>query len=415
MRAPTRNAAINTMNVANVTVGRRLGYLSGAPRVSTRPNAEVSGARTHVLGVINAFCALGWDVDTYIVGDRIHERFSASGSERAMAGGSLRLAAADTLRIGLGAWHSYGAYRELGGKVDWVYERLGLFQSLGRRFKKAGVPWILESNALLAEEATKRNSVALASIAHQIEMDAYRDCDVVVCVSEELKVLLTERASVPREKVLVVPNGVDTSVYDPEAYAPKRLFSEFTIGFVGSLYPWQALDVLFYAVQELWVEMGIDIRVTVVGDGAMRGRWEQLCFDIGIGDRVRFVGRVPALEVPKYIAGFDLAYSGQSSVGIGAMYLSPLKLYEYQAMAKPVVASAYADASRLIRHGETGYLFEPNNRESLKQAIIEAYQAGSRLNELGKQARVNVVERHSWISRVNEMIRGIQGILGARQ
>lgn len=403
-RGPYKPAAAGQM---------RLGYLSGAPRVSTRPTAEVSGARTHVLGVMHAFEALGWEVLPYIVGDRIGERCSGRGSERALGKSFLHLLAADAVRYGLGIGHSYRAHKEFAGRVDWVYERLAVFQAMGRRFQRQGIPWILETNAPLTYEAkVERRSVALSTLAHSIELSAYRDCDVLICVSKELREILTSCAKVPARKILVIPNGVDTAVYDPARYQSLRLFQGFTVGFVGSLYRWQALDLLLKAVAEIESERGIVLNVVVVGDGAMRSEWELLSRELGLSERVRFVGRVPPDDVPRYIAGFDVAYSGQTALQNHPMYLSPLKLYEYQAMAKPVVASAYSDARQLIQQGETGYLFDPGNRESLKQALIAAYETRDRHEAMGNEARANVVSRHSWIARVRQMVTGIDAILG---
>nr|MDP9479668.1 hypothetical protein [Actinomycetota bacterium] len=64
---------------------KRLGYLSAAPRVSTRPDAEAGGPRSHVLGVIRAFESLGWSVNRFIVGDRMPKGVAGGGSEKALS------------------------------------------------------------------------------------------------------------------------------------------------------------------------------------------------------------------------------------------------------------------------------------------------------------------------------------------
>ncbi|PWT93467.1 MAG: glycosyltransferase WbuB, partial [Acidobacteria bacterium] len=124
----------------------RLGYLSGAPRVSTIPQTELTGPRTHVLGVIHAFEQLGWDVKKFIVGDRVPKSWVTSGSEQFIAQSRSRALTADLLRLPMQSNFAREAWHALGNEVDWVYERFGVFQKMGSIFKKHRKLWILETN-----------------------------------------------------------------------------------------------------------------------------------------------------------------------------------------------------------------------------------------------------------------------------
>ncbi len=104
---------------------RRLGYLSGAPRVSTRHEAGADGPRVHVLGVMSAFRALGWDVRPYIVGDRVPLAWVlGDGSDRALRENALKRLAADMVRLGMGIVHGLRATKQL-RDVDGGYKRHG--------------------------------------------------------------------------------------------------------------------------------------------------------------------------------------------------------------------------------------------------------------------------------------------------
>ncbi len=205
--------------------GKRLAYLSGAPRVSTRPEAGAAGPRTHVLGVMNAFQRLGWDVRSYIVGDRVPlEWIKGEQSVEALRGSWFRRVAADAVRLGMGWLNGWRAWREI-GPVDLVYERYGAFQALGRWFQRKGIPWILETNAVLYREATQdRATVALEGVLRRTERWAYRRCDVLVCISRALAKLIVHEVGIPEEKIVVLPNGVDVSHLDPARVAPRRFF-----------------------------------------------------------------------------------------------------------------------------------------------------------------------------------------------
>ena len=140
---------------------RRLGYLSGAPRVTTRVASDAAGPRAHVLGVIDGFEHRGWTVSRYIVGDRMPGIVARDGEAMLHRGRAWTLAA-DIARVGLRRRNAGGAWAELGSRVDWVYERFALFQALGSRFARAGIPWILETNAMLTDEASRERAGATA-------------------------------------------------------------------------------------------------------------------------------------------------------------------------------------------------------------------------------------------------------------
>jgi glycosyltransferase involved in cell wall biosynthesis len=349
------------------------------------------------------------------VGDRLPRALATKKIEHAITGGFVRALVLDLMRWTLGPVNAGQAWRELGSQVDWVYERFVPFQSLGRIFKRHGIPWVLETHGPLFYEAkTERKTTVLSGLARRLEVQAYRECDALVCVSEALKEIVLRESGIPSEKVVVVPNAVDTERFHPGRHEPKRLFAGFTLGFVGRLYPWHGLDLLLEVLHDLRGS-GLDLSLVVVGDGIIRQEWEAQAQRLGIADNVAFTGQVPWLEVPQYIAGCDVGYIGHGQMQVGKMYHSPLKLYEYMAMAKPVVASAFEDAQRVIQDGETGFLFEPGNKEDLLRALQRAYQAKEQLPAMGQQAREVMVAQHSWVARISAMTARLEEILGHKR
>lgn len=390
---------------------KSLGYLSGAPRVSTRLDAEAAGSRSHILGVMGAFQSLGWEVEPFIVGDKVPASWTKKGKAQLMKKSPFHRLMADFARIGLGIMNTYRVHREL-GQVDWVYERFASFQALGWLLKRKGIPWILETQGLFYFEAyNDRKSILLRLVAELIEKWAYRNCDILICITESLKDMLIEEAGLNPNKIVIIRNGVDTSFFDPSKYAARKILHKgVVIGYVGGLIAWQGLDLLIDALFDLKKEE-IEIGLVVVGDGPMRSKWESLTRKRNLHDRVRFIGLVPFNQVPKYIAGFDIGYSGQVPMQFGKMYCSPLKLYEYMSMAKPVISSANEDAINAVVHGETGYLYVQEDKESLKEVLRQAYNERNRFHKMGQRARKEVETKHSWICRVETMIERVEGLL----
>jgi glycosyltransferase involved in cell wall biosynthesis len=393
-------------------MNKRVGFLCGAPRVSTHPDAEVSGSRARLVGMLKSFEAMGWDIKPFILGDRIAQKYSGKGSEKIVSSSFFRTLAIDLARLNLGLVNTFKSWRELNNKVDWVYEYAATLQSLGWIFKLQGIPWILQTEAPLFYEAkVERNALVLSSLAKWMEIKAYQDCDVLVCVSETLKEIIVKELGISPDKMVVVPNGVDTDFFNIKHYQPKRLFPGFTIGFTGSLYSWTGIDLLLDVLGELRAE-GLDLSLTIVGDGLMRKDLEARVKRLGISDNVAFVGRITWQDVPQYIAGFDLGFSGQVQLQMGQMYLSPVKIYEYMSMRKPVIASAFQEAKQIVREGKTGFLFQPGDKKDLKRALIDAFEARNRLDEMGNFARQEIEFNHSWKSRAHILIEGIEQNIG---
>lgn len=392
---------------------KRLGYLSAAPRVSTCSNAEASGPRSHVLGVIRAFRDLGWEVFPYIVGDRIPKTLTHQSGMRLEKSCLTRLAA-DIVRLFSGPFHSIIAWCELHGKIDFVYERFAVLQTLGWIFQYGKTPWILETSGLYYYEASiERKSIVLIYFARLIEIWAYRRCDVLVCVTDALKELIIRETGITAGKILVVPNGVDCTHFDPTKVTPKRPFSGPTIGFAGALLRWHRLDILLDALGELEQE-GVQFNLVVAGDGPMRTDWGNRSKELGIEERTLFLGQKSWDEIPAYLAGFDLGYLGNNLMDIGVMYHSPLKLYEYMAMSLPVIAAENADSREMILPGEIGYLFKPGDKDDLMRVLRTVYAEKENWKKLGNRAREMVIRQASWHVRVKTMMDGIERILEER-
>ena len=371
---------------------------------------------------MKGFSAQGWDIEPFIVGDRVPESWSAQKSEGSINRGWLRPLAADIVRVGMGLRNARQAWSELGGRVDWVYERLATMQTLGPAFQRQGVPWILETNAPLFYEAKDiRKTVALSRLARQLELKAYRDCDVLVCITNTLRDIIVEETNISPRKIIVMHNGVDVEFFNPTklstqpaaATANLQADGPLTVGYVGKLWEVQGVDLLLEALRDLLNE-GLNLRALIVGTGPAKPELESLAKSLSLNEHAQFVGQVTRDEIPGYHAQFDVGYSGQRRASIGVMYGSPQKLYEYMAMETPIVASDFEDAVRLIDDGETGYLFEADSKEGLKVVLRKAYADRGRLKKMGKAARKQVVAHHSWSGRVASLIDSVNEILAAK-
>jgi glycosyltransferase involved in cell wall biosynthesis len=172
-------------------------------------------------------------------------------------------------------------------------------------------------------------------------------------------------------RVHVVPNGVDTERFHPavdgtDVRAKLDAGSGLVIGFVGSLKTWHGVDILLEAFRRV---ASHDWHLMIVGEGPERAALEAQAQGHSGPGRVHFTGAVPHDQIPRYVAAMDIAVAPYRAVP--DFYFSPLKLYEYLAAGKPVVASNIGQIASVVRHGYNGYLVEPGEAPALSHALEE--------------------------------------------
>lgn len=252
---------------------------------------------------------------------------------------------------------------------DLIYERYSLFSDVGASVADAyGLPFLLEVNAPLINERRRVEALPLALLARRVERSVFRRADGVLAVSEAMASYVLQ-VGAPRERVQVVPNGVDTSRFHPGvAGEPTRAklgrLNDLVVGFTGSLKPWHGVNLLLEAFARV---AGSNWTLLVVGDGPERASLEAQAEALAIQQSVIFTGAVRHDEIPMFVAAMDIAVAPYRSAA--TFYFSPLKLYEYLAAGKAVVASDVGQIASVVRHGDNGLLVAPDDARALAHAI----------------------------------------------
>lgn len=297
-----------------------------------------------------------------------------------------------------------GAVQNLKG-YDLLHERYNLL-SLGGVLagKRLGLPLVLEVNAdLLAQRelrGTPERGVRRV-FARWATRLSFRAAARVICVSADLAHHLQRRWRVDAARLVVLPCAADTEAFGREGNAAAvrarlGLQQAPVVMWVGGFYEWHALDLLvaaFAAVRDRFPQA----RLVLVGDGETRGRIAAEVARLGLGEAVIMTGAVPHAAIPELVSVADVAVApapamGAAEGGTGA----PLKLFEYMAAGKPVVASAVVQARAVVEHEQTGLLVEPDDAAAFACAMEQLLAHPEKRRRLGENARRRAVERHSW-------------------
>jgi len=296
---------------------------------------------------------------------------------------------------------------------SFIYERYSLWGTAGQRLaRKHSIPLVLEVNSPLTDEEEKyRGGLALPSLARWTERRTWRRADLLVAVSRTLCNHF-DAAGVKARKVEILPNGVDISIFRPEVDDPllrSQLKPEgrFVVGFVGSFKAWHGVDFLLQVFK--WLRRkDASYHLLLVGDGPMRARLEEETRRLGLQEAVTLVGNVPHEEVPQYLALMDVAVAPYPA--LDDFYFSPLKLYEYMAGSRAVVASRIGQVAEVIADGLTGLLYEPGNEEALLGCIRRLRADESLRRELGQNARM-ACSKNTWRQNAQRVVHWVEPLL----
>jgi glycosyltransferase involved in cell wall biosynthesis len=273
-------------------------------------------------------------------------------------------------------------------RPDVIYERYNLFHLAGALVaRRLGLPLLLEVNAPLAEERARFGGLRFKPLAAWAERFVWRRATWVLPVTEVLAGHVRE-AGVPAARIVVVPNGIDLEAF-PEALAARQSpaeAEELVLGFVGFVRDWHGLDAVVRAIA---AHSGPQrLALTVVGEGPARPGLEALAESLGLSGRVRFTGLAEREAIPGHLAAFDIALQPAS-----VPYASPLKVFEYMAAGRAIVAPDQPNIREVLRDGETALLFDPADPTSLWRAVERLVGDAGLRARLGAAARADVLAR----------------------
>lgn len=366
------------------------------------------GASAHVRGLVRAWVGLGHDVVVLSPCPGSHSGLGARIVPIPVPEVADALAETAPPRIARAfrhVWNNAGVENALRAVLPsfapgLVYERYSPFGVAGALLaKRMGLLHVLEVNAPLAWEGARYRKQALPEAAQELERAAFQASSLLIAVSGELKAALVA-GGVPEPKVAVVPNGVDAELFTPEGDAYRNgLDGRLVIGFVGSLKPWHGVEVLAEAFRRLATDPRYHL--LVVGDGPLAAEIDALAREWP--GRVTRTGAVPHADVPRYLRAVDVAVA--PAPALDGYYYSPLKVLEYLAAGRAVVAAAIGQILELVRDGVTGVVVPPGEPVALADAIRSLAADGPRRRALGAAAAAEVRRRHLWTQRAEEILR----------
>ncbi len=276
-----------------------------------------------------------------------------------------------------------------------VYERYSLGHRQGLDLARSlDVPFVLEVNAPLLDEANAHRPDTVPVGAAEIEEELVRSADLVITVSSALTRWATARRAGP---VATIPNGFEPSWFPPidqTDRVPDR------IAFLGHPKPWHGATVLVDLLVDL-AAIGHRPELLIIGGGVGADEVVARAEQLGVGDQVSATGAVHPDRVSSHLATAALGIAPYPSQQ--PFYFCPLKIIDYLAAGLPVVATGQGDIPTLV--GESGILVEPGDRGALVAAVAKLLDHPEQGRAMGLGGRRRAFATMTW-RRVGEQTEG---------
>ncbi|MFB6283435.1 MAG: glycosyltransferase [Halobacteria archaeon] len=271
-----------------------------------------------------------------------------------------------------------------------------------------GLPYVVLLEGRVSDEVETTTQSKLASfIVGIVERLNLKTSNSVFVPYDELKNWISTENLTTEKKVEVFKHAVNKNIQKPieKKEARRELgFNEdiFLIGYVGSFKRYHCLEELIYSTKKL-IEKDFDVELVMMGEGPEKEKIEMMCRKKKIDDYVRLTGFVPHEEISTYISACDTMYGVIDPDRSG----SPMKVFEYLACSRPVVAYRSGDL-RFIAEIDAGDLIDKRSRESVLRALEKHIRMEEEeLMEMGKNGREYVMNYRTWDSLAEKIVKRI--------
>lgn len=399
----------------------RILYYSPHPNLNLH---DPAGYGTHMREMIAAFRALGHEVHPVIMG----------GSEPRAPGGpakpSLIKAIAkrilptkrwETLKDKRLMGFDQNAQTHLAAEIsafqpDLIYERANYMQVSGvRAAREAGVPHILEVNSPYTEEKKElEGPTHMLTQANDLEREQLRKSSHIVVVSSSLRDYFLEKHQLNRKRFTVVPNAIDPEKVQVDERMVKEvewgldLKDKVVIGWVGSIQPWHGIVEMIDGFAGLPAEARSRARLLIVGGGESLEEMKSHALASGAGEQIIFTGSVAHEKVFPNLAVMDICLLPNTK-----WYCSPIKIFEYGAMGKAVVASNHAAVLDVMEPDLDGLIIDPS-APALTEALRKLLPKPELRTRYAKQFQEKVLREHTWEANAKRVLDIYQNLTAKR-
>ncbi len=296
-------------------------------------------------------------------------------------------------------------------KPDIVYERYSM-ASLAACSCAAvrNVPYAVEVNGILSEELTLSHAGFLRlAMAQMSESYVLRRAGKIIAVTPKIKEHISLTCGIEETRIQVMHNGVNADRFSPrDKRLARRKFNipenAFVIGYLGSLFPWQDLDLVLDVAGN--IKSVIPEALFLIGGGQepMFSRLKGIIASRNLGGFVTMVGQIPWDVAADFTSCFDVGLSPLAENSDNADF-SPLKIASYMACECPFITANFIGARRLAEETGACLLYKMGDRSSFISTVVAMHGcAEGKRREMGRAGRKYALANLTWTSIVDKTL-----------
>jgi glycosyltransferase involved in cell wall biosynthesis len=284
-------------------------------------------------------------------------------------------------------------------KPDLIYHFQSFFHySIANIKKKTNIPVFMQLDGIMQWVKLNWGKTYFPGLLKKMELESWSGVDEFFTVSNFIKEQLNSYG-IENNLIHVITSKADTDLFNPnvdgkfikDKYSPNGPL----IGFVGTFGKWHGVEFLIDNAQLLFSKLP-NSKLLLVGDGPLRGVVEKKIKENNLTEKIILTGLVDLNEVPKYISACDILVSPCIPNEKGEFINSPVKIFEYLSMGKPLVASDIGQQAEIIKNNENGILFETFNGEDFVNKIQNLISDESLKSKLSLAARKDAILNYDW-------------------
>jgi len=285
--------------------------------------------------------------------------------------------------------------------------------------RKLGIPVVYEIRAFWEDAAVDHGTSKEWGLRYRLtrgmETWALKRVNAATTICEGLRAEIVSRG-IPAQKVEVIPNAVDIEDFSTDGTRDEALATQLgldgrmVLGFIGSFYAYEGLDILLKALPAMLQERP-ELRVLLVGGGPQDAALRQQAKDLGVDGSVIFTGRVPHSEVQRYYNLVDVLCYPRHKMRLTDL-VTPLKPLEAMAQGRLMVASDVGGHKELIVDGSTGVLFTAGDAQALAVKVLALLDSPQQWPEFRRRGRHFVEAERNWATSVARYRRVYGGLAG---
>jgi glycosyltransferase involved in cell wall biosynthesis len=285
--------------------------------------------------------------------------------------------------------------------------------------KWLNIPMVVEADCPPTHEWKSffaQDAFRFGELSTKLEVATLNQADAVITQSDQLREYYVS-LGIPAEKIVTIPNAADLNKFQPTAkdralVDELELNNQIVIGWLGAGVSWTGRDIVCKTA-ELLLDEYPSICFLMLGSQENMEYFRNHFHSNGYADRIILPGFVSHDDIPRYLSCMDIVLAPYPKLDF--FYASSMKLFEYMAAGKAIVATRIGQIAEVIQEGRNGFLYEADSFKEMYQKVKALILSSELRNKVSQNARKDVEGEWNWDRAAEKMEHVFEDVLNKKK